>query len=102
MQPFLTTLGQIATLLSLQAAIICGSGIAYLLFRMPSVPLLQERITGLFPRKSARFRSRMEFALLILCGWITVHFLVHPHEEGTAFISGFSWYSLLSTRRGEK
>src|SRR6185437_10840510 len=86
--------------LSLHAAILCGAGLAYLLFKMPSLPIIQARIANLFPRRSKQFRARLECLLLIFCGWATIHYLVNPHESATAFASGFTWYSMLTAMRG--
>jgi hypothetical protein len=100
MHEFLATLTQAGTVLSLHAAIVCGSALAYLLFKMPSLPTIQARIESIFPQRSRQFRTRLECLLLIFCGWATIHYLVNPHESATAFASGFTWYSMLTALRG--
>jgi hypothetical protein len=94
-------LNQIAINMYLASAIVCGSGIAYLVFQMPSVAKVAIKLEELFPKRSKQFRARLEFGLLLLCGWATVNYLVHPHEPNTAFVSGFTWYSLLTAVKGE-
>jgi hypothetical protein len=91
---------QAAIQLYLTAAILCGSGIAYFVFQMPSVSILAARIDALCPRKSKQFRARLEVLALLACGLATVHFVVAPTEARTAFLSGFSWYSLLTAAKG--
>jgi hypothetical protein len=96
----ITALDHLATNMYLASAILCGAGIAYLIFQMPSVAAVAAKIEELFPKRSKQFRARVEFGVLLACGWATVNFLVNPHEPNTAFVSGFTWYSLLAAVKG--